>query len=133
MHFDDDEIGDILRAAGETLSAASDATALGRKLDAWSRLAGSAGSALDTICDAAGTVWSIEDGGAVVIGQPAWAELDLGDAVELGRDELGARATYGLETFAIRPGGTIGGRRVVQVDYTITSGTVRAEVEFVRG
>ena len=125
-------VADILRDAGEALSPASDPIVLARTLDAWSRAKGTAGAALDAVCDAVGSSWSVGDNGLVAIGSPTWLELPTLDAVELSRDELHSRALYGLETFSIRPGFTIGGVRITGVDYLITSGTTRAEVEFYR-
>lgn len=123
---------DIARDAREVLSPLSDPATLARQLPAWSRPRDTGAAALDQLADKLGSAWSVEDDGTIRFGGQLWTELALGDAVELHRDEEGRRATYGVESFAIRPGRTIGGRKVVSVDYSITSGTVRAEVAFER-
>ena len=125
-------IVDILRDAGETLSATSDTTTLDTRLDAWSRMPGTAAEALDAITEEIGSSWSVLDDGTIFVGQPSWSAIDVGDGVAIDESGANARSTYGIETLVLRPGGTLDSAQISAVQYVVTSGTTRAEVEFVR-
>jgi hypothetical protein len=70
---------DLLREAGETLAATSDAATLGVVLSKWNRREGHAGMALASLLEASGASWRVLADGSVWIGPETWPAASLVD------------------------------------------------------
>lgn len=113
-----------LSEAGEQLSAESDSSVLDTTLDHWQRLRGAAGRELSRLTERVGSAWSVQPDGTVRIGQPSWqegsAEVDL-----IGEDMVGRSWTMVADGDVPVPGTTVAGKRIVSVEYRVTSTSLR--------
>jgi hypothetical protein len=127
-------IGEVLRAAGETLSTTSDAAVLGRLLGKWTRERASAGTLLGHLLDAVGGVWRVADDGSVWVGEETWPTADAADVDLIADDPSHGRVTVGAASLplGIRPGTVYNGQRVSYVEHTFDAEAARAEVWFER-
>jgi hypothetical protein len=127
-------LGEVLRAAGETLSTTSDAAVLGRLLGKWTRERAPVGTLLGHLLDAVGGVWRVADDGTVWIGEETWPAASAADVDLVAEEPTHARVTVGAESLplGIRPGTTYRGQRVSYVEHTFDADAARAEVWFER-
>jgi len=121
------------RAAGEVLSTS--ATFPAGTLDAWARIAGTAGAAFDALCDEqAISTWTVLDDGSIWFGAYAWqpSPLDAADPpiTSMDSDAGIGWATYAVDSLAARPGQTIGGIRIAAVEHRIDVRGMRTEVRY---
>lgn len=118
---------DTLGAAGEALSSTSDAALLGATLEAWVRIAGSAGATLAQLAADRAAVWRVLADGTVWFGAETWPELVT--AAELVEAEPArAREVVWTERLQLRPGVTFRGRRVERVEHLLEARRVRSVV-----
>ncbi|MGK3995092.1 hypothetical protein [Sorangium sp. So ce1024] len=117
----------ILKDAGETLSTASDAATLRKRLDAWSRRAGTAGDALTTLLDDVGASWRVLDDGTVWVGAETWPEATVAvQTLSDGGSQDSAEVATDLPV--LRPGVTVGGRKVSTVIHRFEPSRVRTRL-----
>ena len=122
---------DVLTDAGETASAASDASLLATQLAGWTRLAGPAGDALARLTASLRASWRVG-----IDGQVRLAAVGASEATKRSGDEkLGdcpadASATYSLARLDLEPGQLLDGRRVSQLVHEIDAGRIRSKVWF---
>jgi hypothetical protein len=130
-------VGDILAAAGETLSATSMPLAT---RTAWVRLAedngtASAGTCLQAVVDELGAVWRTLVDGTIWVGAETWAAWTVTDyqvtdsQPEDDRIELVTSAPTLLPGMSFTPGDAMGGN-VGRVIYRVRSDAIRTEVFF---
>lgn len=122
---------DMLTDAGEASSAASDASALARQLSGWTRLRGSAGTAMQRLAAHLGAVWRIGLDGSVRLDADGATQTvkRAGDEL-LDRSPSDASALYSLSALTLEPGQAIDGRRVSRVVHEIDSQSIRSKVWF---
>lgn len=124
-------LADLLTAAGETLSEASDAALLATRFPTWTRFAGPAGTGLATVCEAIEGGWRVGLDGAVVISSNAAAGVATKTkGVRLADSPAEAWARYALERLDLEPGQLLEGRRVGRIEHTLEAGSIRSEVWF---
>lgn len=123
-------LGDLLRAAGETLAAATDAAVLATQLDRWTTLGRrTIGAALSSLVGtaAAGTAWRVLPDGTVWLGQETWPDAGI-DYDILNRSPREALLEIGVEAPLLVPGTTLDGKRVSYVEHRVAGGHVRTTV-----
>lgn len=113
-------IDDILRDAGETLSAESDSTFLAKRVEAWQRVEGPGRLALDRITDKLGCSWRILRDGTVWIGVDTWPEVEP-DGVVLDDDWGDGSIEIAPDTATMVPGIVVRGQRVEEVIHRLGS------------
>lgn len=120
-------VRDILREAGETLSATSDAAVLAVSLPKWERLETQASRALVGVLAKQGATWRVLDDGTVWVGVPSYPAVDLGEYVLT--DEDWAQGVYEIAPLAplMRPGVTFLGSQINYVVHYLTRGKLRTE------
>lgn len=94
----------ICTEVGETLAPSPDLAVL---LTSWTRAAGSARAALDSLAKHLGVPWRVNALGLVEFGAPLYLPADDETAVELDRDEARGVLTLGVEVPRLLPGTTI--------------------------
>ena len=122
---------DILSAAGEQLSANSDAGLLGRQLTAHCQPRQTAASALSLLVEqiGPGAVWRAKPDGTIWIGKESWpAADDPGDL--LFSDPRAQRSVYGTEVPTLLPGTAISGRYISQVEHMVSAEAVETAVHW---
>lgn len=111
---------DLLRDAGETLSATAGQDALGKSLEAWTTLALPVGSMLAALCQVIGndTNWRVLADGTVWIGTEAWPDSGV-DARSIEADGANGASIVGTDIPQLWPGTVLAGRRVDQVTHDL--------------
>lgn len=94
----------ICSEVGETLAPSP---ALAELLTSWTRAAGSARAALDSLAKHLGVPWRINALGLVEFAEPLYLPADDETAVEVDRDEARGVLTLGVEVPRLLPGTTI--------------------------
>ncbi|XXX79175.1 hypothetical protein WMF30_10415 [Sorangium sp. So ce134] len=121
----------ILRDAGETLSSTSDAATLRKRLDAWSRRAGTAGDALTALLDDIGASWRVLDDGTVWVGAETWPAVTVAmQTTGDGGSQDSAEVATDLPV--LRPGVAVAGRRVSTAIHRFEPSRVRTRLLFER-
>lgn len=121
----------LLAEAGETLSPLSMSSVLNIPIAAWAPRAGTAGDALGQLLDVAapGATWRVLDDGTVWIGTETWFPTTTDVQVLDERMTDGtAEATTELPT--LRPGTTLGGRRISACIHRFEPSKVRTHLYF---
>lgn len=133
-------LSDLLRQAGETRSGTSDASVLGRRLDAWTTSAIPIGQVISLLLKTAvGTgeaTWRVLPDGTVWVGIETWPDSGLVEDVDyqtLAEDPGNITARLGVETPLVFPGMSLGGRKVSYVDARLDSPATRVDVWFEAG
>ncbi len=127
---------DLARAAGDALSAASDAAVLGARMASWTQMAIPIGVALSALLnvEATGRSWRYLPDGMIWIGIETWPDSglaapsdfqDLEERPQEGAAELGIEAPGG-----VLPGTLLDGRKVSTVSYKFDGTRARAYVLF---
>lgn len=112
-------VNDILGAAGERLSDASDKSWLSAQLPFWNIMATSAANALALLVSMSdGTSWRVLPDGTVYVGKESWAEVRLPYSV-LERHPGEYAMQIDLEMPRLLPGYTFAGQRVSTVEYIL--------------
>lgn len=121
-------LDDIARETGEKLSSTVLAAVLDRDLPTWTREAGTAGMALDAICDALSLSWRVLRDGSVWLGAETWPTLSGTHVVTSERPD-DARIEIAPELPIVLPGATFRDRRVSEAVYTIND-SLRCRILF---
>lgn len=120
----------LCAAAGAELDPASDPAAVQQLLSAYQVRRGTLGAALDALCAALATDWTVTPEARVRLGLPTWPEAAPEGAVLL--EEVAARRELrlALENAALLPGVTYQGRRIVAVDHLVQPAGWRAVARY---
>lgn len=122
-------VGDILRDAGETLSAEADTAILSKRVDAWQRVEGTGRDALNLLLDKLGATWRVLRDGTIWIGVDEWPEVEP-DGTVLDDDWGDGFIVVAPETPTMVPGIVVRGQRVEEVLHTLgeSSRTLRTKL-----
>ena len=130
-----DIVRDLLRDAGQSLSATSDNDVLSTSLGAWTTLNAPTGAMLSALCSALGegVGWRILFDGTLWIGQEKWPTSPL-DFRSLVEDGANAAEVIGSSLPALWPGTVLNGRKVDTVIHAFTQDEeeIRTTVLYVR-
>lgn len=118
-------VRDILRAAGEELSATADAATLGHGLTSWESAGGQASHVLTQVCDAIGATWRVLNDGTVWVGVETWPAVAFDHVVE---DEDWAQGVIQIESDAplLEPGTVLEGQRLDLVRHFVHDAVLRS-------
>jgi hypothetical protein len=122
-------LADLMLASGETLSGTSDSATLDRVLTSWSRPAGDAITALNSLASQTGSQWRTLDDGSVWVGVHTWPTVTFAHSL-LGQDMAAGSVTIASETPRLRPGVTFLGQQLHEVVHTFESDAVRTRASF---
>ena len=113
-------VADLLRDAGETLSATSSSDILGKELEAWTTMERPGGTMLSALCEVVGrgANWRILADGTLWIGTEAWPDSGI-DARQVQADGPNAAAVVGTDVPSLLPGTLLSGRRVDTVQHDL--------------
>lgn len=120
-------IADTLSAVGESLSASSDASALGATVEAYQRPRRPASATVREWAARKGLAWRVLPDGTVWLGAATRADF-VGEARVLRRDGERRSLLVALEDFSVGPEHTLDGLAVGCVVYAIRPDAMRAEV-----
>lgn len=123
-------VDDILRDAGETLSAETDSAILAKRVEAWQRVEGPGRRALDRICDKLGANWRILRDGTVWIGNDEWPEVEP-DGTVLDDDWGDGSIMVAPDTPTMVPGIVVRGQRVEEVVHSLSRAGLRTTLRSV--
>jgi hypothetical protein len=120
---------DILKEAGETLSATAEAVIMNQVLEHWTLRRMSAARAIAALLERApaDAVWRVLDDGSVWVGRDTWASI-AADAAEVAELPEHREVELALYQPDVRPGTTLNGRRVDSAEVRIMGASVRATV-----
>jgi hypothetical protein len=113
-------VNEILTQAGETLSPTSPAPLLATHFDFWTIPGGNGatpGSALRSLLSPFDAAWRMLSDGTVWIGIDTFPAAPEQDRLELEPHADQALVCLAVDAFALRPGVTLDGRKVLQVDH----------------
>lgn len=120
---------DTLGAAGEALASSSDAGALAASLNAWVRVAGSAGATLAQLAELGAAAWRVLADGTIWFGPESWPELST-PAEIVEAEPARARELVWTERLTLRPGVTFRSRKVERVEHLLEPRRVRSLVVY---
>ncbi len=121
---------DILRAGGESLSAASDGAPLSRQID-YCQIEEPVGDAFAALCDQLGIIWRARPDGTIWVGRESWPEVKA-PGESISQDPHTLSETWGVEAPALLPGSVVGGRKVSAVEHQMTDAVIRTVVFYDR-
>lgn len=119
-------VGDILREAGETLSASSDEAVLSTSLPKWQRVQGAASRALVAILDEVGAIWRVERDGTVLVTVEAFPETTVDHAL-VDEDWSAGVILIRPQAPDLLPGVTFLGQQIRFVRHVVTGSSIRTE------
>lgn len=119
---------DAALAAGETLSSASDLTALAKPLDFWERSSRTLGQELDAIANVTGLEWRVLSDGSVWMGTSLWAQSALTTYEVMDHVADAGKMVIAADNPVVLPGETLEGLRVSIVVHRITEDETRTEI-----
>lgn len=123
-------LADLMRETGEVLAATSDAAILATHLEKFTRPRATGAIALGMLLDVVpGATWRALDNGTIWVGQETWPVVDFDHQV-LEEDVAAGRLVLVSAETTLRPGVTLGGRRVTRVDHSFEPSRVRTIVEY---
>lgn len=129
-------LADLLRAGGEALAAASDATLLATNLPSWTQMALPMGTSIAGLINVfrSANAWRYLSDGTVWAGKETWPDSGLTDLVDFQdiaeEPQMGA-ADLAFDTVGkLRPGTLLVGRKVSNVTYKFDGEKIRARVLF---
>lgn len=113
-------VADLLRDAGETLSATSSQGLLGIELEAWDTIELPTGSMLSALCAVVGNGanWRVLADGTVWIGAETWPDSGI-ESREIQGDGPNAASVVGTDIPGLLPGTLLDGRRVDTVTHSL--------------
>jgi hypothetical protein len=124
-------LSELLAAAGEALSATSDAAVLALQLNAWTRMQTTAGGALVALLQAAPTAsWRFLPDGTLWVGNETWPTSQLAGYLVTKDDPNHKRQELAVDVPAVFPGQVLNGQQVSGVEHRIRSGRFRTVVYY---
>ena len=125
-------VTDLVRDAGEVLSATVDADALSeRSVNTWLRAEGTGATGLQRIAEHFGYSWRVLRDGSVWVGSETWPAYSGADPYELEQDRAADCGTY-ADGEELVPGETREGRKVYRVVHSVRADGTRARVTYDR-
>lgn len=121
---------DLLREAGEALSAATSSTLLERTLLHWVRLGGATSEGLNRLAEAIGASWRLDLGGQVLLQAPGAPTASPSTGLQLDAAPGEAFRLYALDRLDLEPGTAFDGGVVTQVEHEIRAERIRSRVWF---
>jgi hypothetical protein len=124
-------LGDILSAAGESLSSTADAGVLATSLQSWTTVAQRAGMEIAALAQAAGPAvsWRVLSDGTIWLGPESWpAAPDSFEYTLIDQHPNENRAEIGADTLALVPGMSLGGQNISHLVHTVEPERVRTSV-----
>lgn len=117
---------DIATAAGEALSSTIASAVLGTQVPHWTRSEGTTAEALEAVAAKLGPTYRarVLRDGTLWIGEDTWAAFDL-DAIELENNGAHRYRVFGPEQLDLKPGVTLNGERVAQVEHRVSEDGLR--------
>lgn len=119
-------IGDILNAAGETLSATADPAVLATNLPHWIAVAQPAGLALQSALRVTGATWRMLPDGTVWFGTETYPVATMDDFVQMGEQPELGRFEFSSYTPTLLPGTTFQGQPISAVVHAIQPESLRS-------
>jgi hypothetical protein len=120
-------VGDLLREAGETLSATSDQALLSRRLPRWHREHAVASHSLVRILDAVQASWRVLRDGTVWVGPATYPEATVAHVL-IDEDWASGHSTIAPERPELEPGVTFRGQKIELVVHRVDrEGALRTE------
>lgn len=113
-------VGDVLRAAGESLSATSDSKALSQTFKFYGMPAAECGRQLEMLAASVGCGWRVLDTGKVWVGKEQWMTLENVDALTKSEAPYLGRKTEDIASPIVRPGQVVDGRHIGCVRYVLS-------------
>lgn len=125
-------LADVLKDAGESLSADAQPTVLQAQLDVWTTLQRRCSSELASLCTAAGAdvVWRVQPDGSVYVGQDGFAPSQLQDFVLVDSTPLEGSQLIAAESPDVHPGESFNGFKVSDVEHLVDAGGSRVKLWF---
>lgn len=123
---------DALAAGKETLSSTSSSAATGAPIQRWTRVSDSVGGTLYRLLRSTPYTWRTLPDGTVWVGEDTWPEV-VPDAHVEAEVPTEKRLTLSLESIAVLPGQTYGGRRISSATYTLDERRLRADLSYSDG
>jgi hypothetical protein len=120
-------VDDILREAGETLSAETDTSILEKQLKGWQRGRGQAQHSLVLVLDQIGATWRVLRDGTTWIGVDTWPEVEP-DGQVLDEDWSDGMIVVAPERPNMVPGIVVRGQRIEQVVHRNERSGLRTEL-----
>jgi hypothetical protein len=120
-------LGDILSAAGETLSNTADPATLSGQLAAWSILGLPCGEMIDELASFAGVSWRMLADGTCWVGPETWPDSTI-DYQLIDGDPKQNRFVLGVELPVLLPGTTLDIGKVSYVIHEVTPDSTRSIV-----
>lgn len=121
---------EILTQAGEQLAATSQASLLAQHLTFWSFGASSPGAALLALVEPFGGTWRVLSDGTVWLGVDSYPAAPEQDRLELEPEDANGLVHLAVDSFALRPGVTLDGRKVLQVQHLLASEGRRTDYRY---
>lgn len=121
-------LGDVLSAAGESLSSATDGSVQATSLQSWTTVAQRAGLAISALAQAAGddVSWRVLSDGTVWLGRETWSAAPSSYQYTLiDQHPNENRAELGSDTLALLPGMSLGGQNISHLVHTVEPERVR--------
>lgn len=118
---------DVLKDAGESLSADASQAVLTQTLEAWAQLEQRCGLALSSLASAGGVdvVWRVNADGTVFLGKDGFAPTQLQDFELIDSLPLEGLQLLAAESPDIHPGESFQGLNVSDVEHTVDAGGSR--------
>lgn len=129
-------LGDLARAAGETIASTSEAKALDATLAAYTQLAVPIGRAVSALMGdprLTGRSWRMLPDGTLWVGAETWPDSKLAspdDYQAIAEQPELATMDFGIDAPGPTPGQLLGGRKVGLVEYMVGAEAVRGRAYF---
>lgn len=124
-------VTDLAREAGETLSAAADASVTTFRLPKWERAQGTAGHALTAVLAAAGAVWRVLRDGTIWYGPQTWPAADVQHRL-IDEDWTSGVIEIAPDAPDLLPATTFRSQRIEHVVHRIGPSSLRTEAWIIR-
>lgn len=122
----DTVIGDIARSVGETYVPGAP-----QRVASWSRAFGTAGQALDQICQTLGILWWVDLQGRLRAGSRPTGTVDTSGRTQTSADVDGEISFVGDSVNGLAPGMTLDGKTIRHIRWELTDKRLTAYVSFV--
>jgi hypothetical protein len=125
-------LNDVLKDAGEALSADAKAAVLQAHLDVWTQLQRSCSAELASLCSAAGVdvVWRVQPDGTVYVGADGFSPTLLQDFELVDSKPLEDHQVLAAENPDVHPGESFDGRKVSDVAHLVDATGSRVQLWF---
>lgn len=125
-------LADVLKDAGEALSADATPDVLTQNLEVWGQMQQRCGLALSSLASAAGVdvVWRVNADGTVFLGRDGFAPTQLQDFILIDSLPLEGVQLLAAENPDVHPGESFNGLNVSDVEHLVDAGGSRVRLWF---